>query len=78
MPATAIVREGEKSFCVTVAGGNARRKPVTPGLGDGKRTEILSGLVGDERVVEANSAALKDGQPVEENRPQAKAPKAKP
>ena len=44
MPATAVVKDGGKSFCVAVAGGRARRREVKVGLGDGKRTEVLSGL----------------------------------
>ena len=44
LPATAIVKDGGKSFCVTVAGSRAQRKEVRVGLSDGKRTEVLSGL----------------------------------
>ena len=44
VPATAVVQEGGKSFCVAVADGRARRKEVELGLSDGKRTEVVSGL----------------------------------
>ncbi len=37
----------------------------TTGLGDGTRSEVVSGLDGSEFVVKANVAALVDGQPVE-------------
>ena len=71
MPTTAIVKDGEKSYCVTVAEGRAKRREVTPGLIDGKRIEIVSGLDGGEKWSEANAASLVDGQAVEENKPPA-------
>jgi RND family efflux transporter MFP subunit len=77
IPVTALVKDGEKSFCVTVVEGRARRREVTPGFVDGKRIEIVSGLGGGEDVVEANATILLDGQSVEENRPQATAVKPK-
>jgi HlyD family secretion protein len=64
VPATAIVREDSRTFCVAVADGKARRKPVAPGLDDGTRVEIRSGLQGDESIVKAYAASLADGQPV--------------
>ena len=77
VPTTAIVRDGEKSYCVVVAEGRAKLREVTPGLVDGKRTEIVAGLGGGEQIVEANAASLVDGQPVEQNKPQAEAAKPK-
>src|SRR5512135_1044238 len=65
LPATAVVRDGEKTFCVAVREGRAVRRPIEVGLSDGTRTEIRSGLKGDEVVVKANAASLVDGQPVE-------------
>ena len=53
VPTAAIIKEGEKSYCVTIAEGRARRREVTPGLVDGKRTEIVSGLPGGEKVIES-------------------------
>jgi HlyD family secretion protein len=70
LPATALLKDGEKSYCVTVADGRARRREVTPGLVDGKRIEIVSGLDGGENVVEANAASLVEGQAIEEAKPQ--------
>jgi HlyD family secretion protein len=64
VPATAIARDGDKTFCVVVAGGRATRTPVTVGLGDGTNAEILSGLGPEDVVVKANAASLTDGQPV--------------
>jgi RND family efflux transporter MFP subunit len=77
LPATAIVRDGEKPYCLTVVDGRAKRSEITLGIVDGKRSEIVSGLKGGERVVEANAASLADGQPVEENKAQAEASKPK-
>jgi multidrug efflux pump subunit AcrA (membrane-fusion protein) len=65
LPATAVVRDGEKTFCVAVRVGRAARRPIEVGLSDGARTEIRSGLKGDEVVVKANAVSLTDGQPVE-------------
>ena len=77
LPSTAIIKDGGKSFCVAVAGDRAKRKEIKVGLGDGKRTEVLSGLNESERVVEANAASLADGQAVEQTKPQEATPKAK-
>ena len=71
LPTTAIVKDGGKSFCAAVVDGRAKRKPIKVGLVDGKRAEILSGLDGAEKIVEANAASLTDGQPVEEKKPHA-------
>ena len=79
VPTTVIVREGGKSYCVTVTEGRTKRREVTPGLVDGKRAEIVAGLTDGEKVVETNAASLVEGQPVEENKPPgADAPKPKP
>ncbi|MGE5293776.1 MAG: efflux RND transporter periplasmic adaptor subunit, partial [Solirubrobacterales bacterium] len=68
LPATAVINEKDKEFCVIVTEGKAVRRPVRIGLSDGTRTEIVSGLEGDEAalsVVKANAASLADGQPVQ-------------
>lgn len=65
VPASAVVRDGSRAYCVVVADGKAVRRPVTLGLEDGTRAEILSGLRGDQRVVKAYAASLADGQAVE-------------
>ncbi|WP_165231604.1 efflux RND transporter periplasmic adaptor subunit [Aquisphaera insulae] len=64
VPATAIVAEGGRNFCVIVEGGHATRREVKLGLSDGKRTEIVSGIREGELVVEANAGSLADGQSV--------------
>jgi RND family efflux transporter MFP subunit len=65
VPSTALVRENSRIFCVTVADGTALRKPVTLGLEDSSRAEILSGLQGDESIVKAYASSLVDGQSVQ-------------
>ena len=70
LPATSIVLEKDKAFCVCVDGGRARRRPIETGIGDGTRTEVLSGLSGDELVVKAGAASIAEDQPVEVAGPQ--------
>jgi multidrug efflux pump subunit AcrB/multidrug efflux pump subunit AcrA (membrane-fusion protein) len=65
VPASAIVRQDSQAFCVVVVDGKVIRKPVTLGLDDGLRVEILSGLEGAQAVVKANAASLASDQVVE-------------
>jgi HlyD family secretion protein len=65
LPATAVVNEQGKDYCVAVVDGKAARRPIRLGLSDGTRTEVVSGIKGDEAVVKANAASLADGQPVQ-------------
>jgi HlyD family secretion protein len=65
VPSSAVVRDGADTFCVILEDGRARRRPVTVGLSDGQRTEIVTGLAEQDQVVEANAASLADGQPIE-------------
>ena len=64
VPTSALVRQDSQTYCVVVANGKAVRKPVTLGLEDGTRAEVLYGLQGDETIVKAYAASLTDGQPV--------------
>jgi RND family efflux transporter MFP subunit len=64
VPATAVVQEKDKAYCVVVVADKAERRPVEVGLSDGMRTEVVSGLEGNEAVVKANATSLADGQPV--------------
>jgi multidrug efflux pump subunit AcrA (membrane-fusion protein) len=77
LPTTAIVRDAGKTFCVVVRDGRAVRKEITVGLTEGKRSEVLSGLEGNEQVVDANAASLVDGQAVVVNKPLAPPDKPK-
>jgi len=69
LPATAVVTEADRSYCVAVIGGKAVRRPIVVGLGDGTRTEVVSGLGAGEAVVKANAAAIADGQAVQISEP---------
>jgi len=77
VPATAVVSDAGKTFCVTVEDGHAKRREVKLGLSDGKRTEVVSGIGEGEMVVEANAASLTDGQAIAKNEPPRDAPKRK-
>lgn len=69
VPASAVFKDGGKTFCVSVVGGRAKRREVRVGLTEGKQTEVLEGLNEGEPVVEANAGSLIDGQPVEPIKP---------
>jgi HlyD family secretion protein len=72
VPSTALVREDSRTFCIAVSDGRAVRRPVTLGLEDRSRAEILSGLQGDETIVKAYASSLVDGQAVQISQPTAK------
>jgi RND family efflux transporter MFP subunit len=73
VPTTAVVQEKDKSFCVAVEDGKAVRRPIETGLSDGTRTEVTSGLRGDEQVVKAGAASIIEGQSLEVAKPDAQA-----
>lgn len=64
LPATALRSENGETACICVEDGKAARRTVKTGLSDGKAVEIVSGLAGDEIVVEKNVGSLADGQSV--------------
>jgi RND family efflux transporter MFP subunit len=61
IPAAALVREGERTFVFVTADGKAHRHPVTVGLRDPSRVEILSGVGAGELVIVDGQAGLPDG-----------------
>ena len=63
-PLSAIVREGKQAFCWVVKDGRAARTPITLGLQVGTDVEVVSGLKGDELVVQSQAGSLQEGQPV--------------
>ena len=69
LPTTAVIKEGTKTFCVTIANGKAKRMEIKTGISEGKRTEVQFGLKEGDKVVEANGASLVDGQSVEVAKP---------
>jgi HlyD family secretion protein len=64
LPASAVIKLGEKTVCCCVEGGKIVRKPITIGLSDGTFVEIASGLDGSEEVVKTNASSLTEGQAV--------------
>lgn len=69
LPLSAIVREGKQAFCWVAKGGQANRVPITLGLQVANEVEVVSGLNGDELVVQSPSGSLQEGCPVEVSRP---------
>ena len=64
LPATALAIEKGKTFVYVVRDGKAHKVEVTVGIDSGIRVEILSGLRGNEEVVEAGASTLTDGAAV--------------
>jgi RND family efflux transporter MFP subunit len=64
LPSSAIARDGQQAFCWLVAGGRARRTPITLGLQLGNDVEIASGLKEDAMVVQSQIGSLQEGQAV--------------
>lgn len=51
VPAGALFRDGPQWAAYVVEAGRARKRHVQPGLGNGLRTEILTGIAAGERVI---------------------------
>jgi RND family efflux transporter MFP subunit len=65
LPLTAIVREGNATYCCTVESGKINRKRVALGLRSGAEVEIRSGLTPEDVVVLTRADSLKQEQPVQ-------------
>jgi HlyD family secretion protein len=63
LPIKAIRRHEGKTSCFCVQDGKLLEKRVEVGLSDGTEIEIVSGLSGDEDVVQKVTPVLVDGQP---------------
>jgi len=70
LPLAAIVRDDKQTFCWVAKEGKAVRTPITLGLQVGNEVEVVSGLKGDEVVVQSLAAALQEGRPVEKAKPE--------
>ena len=66
LPATAIVRDGEKASAFRVNGDKLQKVPVTVSDRDARTGELVvtTGLAEGDRVIRYPTALLKDGQPV--------------
>lgn len=65
VPATAIVRDGNASYCWTVVDGKLDRTPVQLGVRSGAEVEVLSGIDESSSVVIQPTGALATGQIVQ-------------
>jgi RND family efflux transporter MFP subunit len=68
LPLSAIVREAKQAFCWVAKDGQAARAPISLGLQVANEVEVVSGLKGDELVVQSPSGSLQEGRPVEVSR----------
>jgi RND family efflux transporter MFP subunit len=64
VPTQAVLKDANGSFVYAVENDTARRVPVQTGIEQGARTEIVSGLSGDESVVTTGQQYARNGGPV--------------
>lgn len=64
LPATAVAQDVDGTFAMKVVEGVVARTPVTTGIRDGARIEILSGLSVGDTVVARAAAFVRDGDRV--------------
>ncbi len=64
IPTSAIIKDGERSFCVKVEELKAHRVSVKIGLVDGLVAEVLEGLSDSDTIVKTTPGVLVDGQAV--------------
>lgn len=65
LPTSAVRRQESHSTCFCVEGGKLAEKAIETGLSDGVDVEIISGLEGNEAVVQKILGSLSAGQPAE-------------
>lgn len=64
VPAQAVLNDTAGPCVYITADGKARRVPVTTGIEQGGRIEVVSGLAGTESVITAGQQFARDGSPV--------------
>jgi len=64
VPVEALVKEGGETFVFVINDGKAAKKPVTAGISDGIRTEIVSGLKAGDEFILAGKYNLREGMSV--------------
>ncbi len=74
LPLTAVRKTDGKAACFCIQEVKLVKKAIELGLSDGKEVEVVSGLTGDEVVVEKATADLQEGQPAEPSAPATSAP----
>ena len=67
LPATAVVRDGEKASAFRVQGAKLQKVAIDVGERDARTGEyvVTSGLAAGDQVIRHPSALLKDGQPIQ-------------
>jgi RND family efflux transporter MFP subunit len=65
VPRAAVLYADEQPFVFVADGGRARRRPVTTGVADDARVEILKGLTLGERVIVGGNYELDEGMAIE-------------
>jgi RND family efflux transporter MFP subunit len=65
LPITAIIHNGEETYCCAVESGKIEHRPITLGLRRGDEVEVVSGLDDNDTVVLARADSLQHGQRVE-------------
>ena len=75
IPASAVVRDGDRASAFRVAGGKLQKVPLTLGERDPRTGEfaVAQGLAEGDRVLRYPTTLLKDGQPVQASGPSAAA-----
>ena len=61
VPRDAVIRELQEAYVFVVADGIAERRSVILGLEEGRRIEVVSGVLAGEKVVISGHGGLKDG-----------------
>ncbi|MBM3818358.1 MAG: hypothetical protein FJW14_04955 [Acidimicrobiia bacterium] len=61
IPAESVIREGVGPAVFVAVGDRAERRPVTTGLVDDERVEIVSGLKAGELLIVQGQGGLADG-----------------
>jgi multidrug efflux pump subunit AcrA (membrane-fusion protein) len=70
VPQSALIGRGQLTFAYVVDGeGLARLRPVSPGVAEGDRVEVLAGLRDSDQIVTKPPAALADGSRIVGARP---------
>jgi RND family efflux transporter MFP subunit len=72
LPAAAVVRQGKEAHCYRLIDGKAAKTPIQLGIKVGDDFEVASGLAESDTAILNKAASLKDGQPVEVLKPEAK------
>jgi HlyD family secretion protein len=72
LPAAAVARQGKEAFCYRLIDRKAVKTPIVLGIKVGDDLEVASGLSDNDTVIMNKASSLKDGQPVEVLKAEAK------